>query len=55
MDGPIITHADIVRGGHIEFEMSAKPQPWAGSTLAAGTDQSGELHSEVQAHYHIEL
>jgi len=55
MDGPIITHADIVRGGHIKFDMSAEPQPWASGTLTAGTDQSGELHSGVQAHYHIDL
>ncbi|KAL4075454.1 glycoside hydrolase family 92 protein [Scleroderma citrinum] len=55
VDSPIITHADIVRGGHIEFEMSVEPQPWASGTLATGVNRSDEFHPEVQAQYHIEL
>lgn len=54
VDGPIITHTNIVQGGHIKFEMSAEPQPWASGTLAAATP-SGELRSGVQAHYHVDL
>ncbi|KAM5537830.1 hypothetical protein V8D89_008598 [Ganoderma adspersum] len=34
LDAPIITHADIASGGHIEFRMSSTPQSWGSSTLA---------------------
>ncbi|KAH9918567.1 glycoside hydrolase family 92 protein [Epithele typhae] len=33
---PILTHADIARGGTIEFEMSDAPQAWCSATLAKG-------------------
>ncbi|EJF59982.1 glycoside hydrolase family 92 protein [Dichomitus squalens] len=30
---PILTHADIANGGHINYEMSSAPQKWSSSTL----------------------
>ncbi len=38
--GPILTHADIASGGHIEFEMSETPQAWASATLVSARDES---------------
>ncbi len=32
LDTPILTHEDIVAGGHIVFEMSDTPQAWVSRT-----------------------
>ena len=41
LDAPIITHADIASGGHIDFRMSSTPQSWGSSTLVRhATDSS---------------
>ncbi|KAI0766209.1 glycoside hydrolase family 92 protein [Trametes elegans] len=38
LDGPILTHAEIASGGHLEFEMSAQPQAWSSRTLVSRDD-----------------
>ena len=35
LTAPILTHADIARGGTLAFEMSATPQAWASATLVS--------------------
>ena len=41
LSSPVLDHADIFRGGKIEFEMSATPEAWASSTLVSVVRISG--------------